>query len=264
MGQCQLSVLIITKNEAHNIKACLESVQFADEIIVFDSGSNDGTPDICQQYGAKITVTGDWPGYGLQKARAYAQARGTWILCIDADERLSPALQQEIQLAIKDTRYSAYQLPFVSSYCGQKIYFGDWYKEQHMRLFKRQQYHFSKAIVHEDLVYIGNPCPEKIGQCTAPIYHFPFPHIDSVLKKLNQYSASGAAQKYQQGKRASLWTAISHGIWTFIRGYFIRLGFLDGRAGFMLAVSNAEGTYYRYLKLMWLHEQNQVQSTPKT
>lgn len=242
-----LSVTIITKNEVQRIEACLKSVAWADEIIVVDSGSTDGTLDLCQQYTDKIFVT-DWPGYGVQKQRALELATGDWILSLDADERVTPALKEEILTVIPNTSLDAFDIPFESEYCGKIIRFGDWWKDSQVVLFRRHKGRFTPLLVHEAIEVQG-----KIGKLTGKIHHTTFPTLSDVLKKMNDYSSLSAEQKHQQGKKGSLIKAISHGIWTFLRGYFLKLGFLDGREGFLLAISNAEGAYYRYLKLMYLN-----------
>jgi len=253
MSEKLLSVIVITKNEAQNIQECLKSVEFADEIIVFDSGSSDETVAMCYEFTDKVYVTLDWPGDGPQKNRALAKASGRYVLCLDADERVSSELKVEIQKAVQEERFNGYQIPFSSTYLGKAIRFGDWRKEQHLRLFRRGYGQFSENIVHTEVKINGD-----VGQLNNVIVHHPFVSLDKMLNKLNDYSTGVAKSKFEQGKKASIGTAIGHGLWTFFRGYFIRLGFLDGKEGFLLAISNAEGTYYRYLKLMYMgksHEQ---------
>jgi glycosyltransferase involved in cell wall biosynthesis len=243
----KLSIVVVTKNEAHNIAACLASVAFADEQIVFDSGSTDGTPAICEPFKANVTITPDWPGDGPQKNRALAVAQGEWVLCLDADERVSGMLAKEIVEAIQTTEYCAFDIPYQSTYCGKPIRFGDWRNESHIRLFKRSAAKFTEDIVHCHLDVKG-----KIGRLKNPIIHHPFHHLGAMLFKLNDYSTQSAKALFAKGRKATLATALSHSIWSFFRGYFLKLGLLDGKEGFLLAVSNAQGTYYRYLKLMYL------------
>lgn len=245
-----LSVIIITKNEAHNIEACLQSVAWADEIIIVDSGSHDGTVELCRPYTDKILVT-DWPGYGAQKQRALSMATGDWVLSLDADERVTPELKQEIQRTLPNTEYEGFEIPFRSEYCGKLIRFGDWWNDRQMVLFLRTKGQFVSLEIHERIDIQG-----KIGYLKGFIHHMAFRDLETVLKKMNDYSSRSAEQKYRQGKRASLWTALSHSLWTFLRGYLLRLGFLDGKEGLLLSISNAEGTYYRYLKLMYLHQKS--------
>lgn len=247
----KLSVIVITKNEAHNIVDCLRSVAFADEIIVFDSGSTDGTPELALQYTSKVVVTPDWPGDGPQKNRALKMATGDWVLCLDADERVSEDLANELKKTLINPTHAAFDIPYQSTYCGKIIHFGDWRNESHVRLFKRGQAQFTENIVHCHLAVLGST-----GKLKHAIIHHPFQQLATLLHKMNDYSTQSAKALFEKGRKASLWTAISHGMWTFIRGYFLKLGLLDGREGFLLAISNAQGSYYRYLKLMYLCEQN--------
>lgn len=248
----KLSVIIVTKNEAHNIEDCLKSISFADEIVVFDSSSTDNTVEICKRYTPKVTVTPDWPGDGPQKNRALAQVSNDWILCLDADERVTPALALEIQSTITQTPHAAFDIPYQSTYCGKAIRFGDWKGESHIRLFNR---HLAK--ITPDIVHCHVQTKGSIGKLRASIIHHPFHHLGALLHKMNDYSTQSAKTLLAKGKKASLMTAISHGLWSFFRGYLLKLGCLDGREGFLLAVSNAQGTYYRYLKLMYLCEKQQ-------
>ncbi len=242
-----LSVCVITKNEAHNIVACLSAVSFADEIIVMDSESTDNTVELCKRFTNKIKVQ-PWLGCGPQREQIYAMATCEWVLFVDADERITPALAQEIQSVLQNSTCSAYEIPFRSYYCGKQIRFGDWMHEKHIRLLKREQCKVIPRLVHFGLEING-----KIGKLRQAILHYSFPDINSVVRKMHSYSSAGALHYFAQGKRSSFLNAIGHGVFTFIRGYIFRFGFLDGRQGFMLAFSNAEGSYYKYAKLIELH-----------
>lgn len=247
-----LSVIIITKNEAHAIEDCLRSVAWADEIIVVDSGSSDDTVSICEKFGAKVTVTNDWPGFGQQKNRALALATQPWVFSIDADERVTPELQAEIKQAIANNADTSYRMPRSSSYCGQFIKHSGWSPDYITRLFRRGYGKFSDDLVHERLL-----TDHTTHTLKSPLLHISYTSLEEVLDKVNRYSSAGAAMSLSREKSASLSSAIGHGMWTFVRTYFIRLGFLDGKMGFILAVSNAETTYYRYLKLSLLQPNNQ-------
>ena len=248
MTRPTLSVILITKNEAELVGQCLESVKWADEIIVVDSGSTDATVEICQRYTDRVTVT-DWPGFGPQKNRALAMATGEWVLSIDADEEVTPALAQEIQDTLQAPLAQGYTLPRLSSYCGRFMRHSGWWPDPVLRLFKREAGSFTSARVHERVDLEG-----QVGAMHHTLLHHSFRSLDQVLHKVNHYSLEGALALHAQGRRASLSTAIGHGLWSFIRTYILKRGFLDGREGFILAVSNAEGTYYRYLKLMYLQD----------
>lgn len=243
----RLSVIIITKNEAHDIRACLESVVWADEIIVVDSGSTDDTLAIVLEFTQHVYTNSDWQGFGVQKNRALACATGDWVLSIDADERVSAELRAAIAVAIQADGAWVYTLPRLSSYCGRFMRHSGWWPDRVARLFKRGHAQFSDDLVHERLVYGGNA-----GQLDAPLQHITYKNLDELLVKINQYSTLGAQNAYNQGKQGSLLLALGRGCWAFIRTYCLRLGFLDGAEGLMLAISNAEITYYRYLKLYYL------------
>ncbi|CAD6872830.1 glycosyltransferase family 2 protein [Methylomonas fluvii] len=238
-----LSVIIITKNEAQHIGRCLASVAWADEIIVLDSGSSDETVPICRQFTDKVFIT-DWPGFGPQKQRALDKARGDWVLSIDADEEVGPALKSEIQQAMQQNQVQGFEIPRLSSYCGKQIKHGGWWPDYVLRLFRRDVGRFSSEVVHERIEVKG-----AIRQLNNPLWHEAFIDPAEVLHKINAYSSLGAEKMFNNGKRASLGKAIGKGLWTFIRTYFVQAAILDGAEGLMLAISNAEGSYYKYLKL---------------
>lgn len=256
-----ISVIVITKNEAHNIEACLQSVSWADEIIVVDSGSTDNTVSIAKQFTDKVYET-DWPGFGAQKQRALTLATKEWVLSIDADERVTEKLRDEILATLPVTDCAGFIIPFQSEYCNKTIRFGDWSNDKQLVLFQRNKGQFVSLLVHERIEVQG-----KIGKLKYPIHHRAFLNLEMVLKKMNDYSTMSARQKHLNGQKGSLWKAITHSLWSFFRGYILRFGFLDGKEGLMLAISNAEGTYYRYLKLMHLnlcseHETVEIPKAP--
>lgn len=241
-----LSVIIITKNESNRIEACLQSVAWADEIIVLDSGSSDDTVLKARRYTQKIDVT-DWPGFGLQKNRALQKASCHWVLSIDADEQVSEQLRDEILSVMKSgTSSSAYSMRRLSSYLGKILQHGDWKNDTCVRLFLRDKAHFSDDIIHEKLLVLDG----KIGELKHPLYHRTFTSVEQIIEKINAYSTLTAQSKLKKGQQANLLKAITHSVWTFVRGYLLRKGFLDGKEGFLLAVSNAQGTFYRYVKMM--------------
>ncbi|MES2206936.1 MAG: glycosyltransferase family 2 protein [Pseudomonadota bacterium] len=251
----KLSVILITKNEASHIVQCLDSVHFADEWIVVDSGSTDATVALAREWGATVYIHEDWLGFGIQKNRALAYATGDWLLSIDADERVPEALAIEIQKIIQDGHQSiaGYTMPRLSSYCGHFMRHGGWWPDRVLRLFKREQSRFSDRQVHEKVEIKG-----QVGQLTAHLIHYTHPNLEAVLNKMNTYSTAGAAVMQERGRSGGILKACFHGFWAFIRAYIFRAGFLDGAYGFMAAISHAEGTYYRYVKC-WLmkHIDNQ-------
>jgi glycosyltransferase involved in cell wall biosynthesis len=246
-GTAELSAIIITRNEEARIGECLASVSFAAEVIVVDNASTDATPDIARAAGAQVHHAPDWPGFGPQKNRALALATKPWVLSIDADERVTPQLRDEILAVLRQPDAAAvWDMPRRSSYCGQSMAHSGWYPDRVTRLFRRGAARFSEDIVHERLVSDSPP-----RHLQSDLLHESFDDFESVLDKVNRYSTAGAERMYTAGKRTSFGAAVLHGIWAFLRSYVLRRGFLDGRLGLALAISNAEGTYYRYVKL-WL------------
>jgi glycosyltransferase involved in cell wall biosynthesis len=238
-----LSVIIITKNEESHIAKCLESVKWADEIIVLDSGSSDETVSICRQFTPHVFET-DWQGFGIQKQRALEKATGEWVLSIDADEIISPELRAEMENAISQNQFDAFLLPRLSSYCGRFIKHGGWYPDFILRLFRRELGEFSDAVVHEIVLVNG-----RISKLNSPILHDSYKDLAEVLRKMDSYSTLGATMLFQRDVKSSVSKAVLRGFWTFFRAYFLRRGFLDGSHGLMLAVYSGETTYYKYLKL---------------
>ena len=238
-----ISVIIITKNEELNIRDCLESVKWADEIIVIDSGSSDATVEICKEYTSKVYVT-DWPGFGPQKNRALKYVQYEWVLSIDADERVTEELRNEIYSVVNSKEFRGYMIPRLSNYCGKFLRHSGWWPDPVLRLFQHHYGCFSDRVVHERLLIDG-----AVGRLKGHLIHYTFRDLEKVIDTINRYSTSGAEQKAESGKSGGLLKAIFHGLWMFFRTYFLKAGFLDGAEGFMLAVSNSEGAYYKYLKL---------------
>lgn len=247
----KLSVIIITHNESKNIADCINSVNFADEIIVVDSNSDDETPKIVNELGARLIQTDNWPGFGAQKNYALSLATAEWVLSIDADERVTPALREEIISVISLPLAKAYYIPRLSSFLGSFIHHGSWHPDYVLRLFKRNSGEFSNSIVHEKFLSTSN----EFANLKNHLIHYSYPTDSDYLRKLESYSTAGALVAYQKNKKSNLKTIITHTTWAFLRSYIIKLGFLDGRAGFLVAVSSAESTYHKYLKLMLLHEE---------
>jgi glycosyltransferase involved in cell wall biosynthesis len=245
-----LSVIIITKNESLNIRECIESIKWADEIIVVDSGSTDDTVAICREYTQHV-YSHDWPGFGIQKNRALDYASKDWVLSLDADERVTPELRAEIEMAMREGKAQGYEIPRLSSFCGRFMYHSGWYPDYVLRLFRRGSARFSDNLVHERLLI-----DSQTERLKSLMLHYAFENLEEVLHKTNQYSTAGAQMQFQRGRKSSLSGAVVRGLWSFVRSYVLRAGFLDGREGFILAVSNAEGTYYRYLKLMLLNKKS--------
>ena len=243
-----LTIIIAAKNEAHNISDCVESASFADEVIVLDSGSTDGTQQLAEAAGAQVVAT-DWPGYGPQQSRGIELAKSDWVLSLDADERITPALKAEVLEAIRIARADGYRLPRLSSLCGNFINHGGWRPDYTLRLVKREKAGFTNHFLHAHMTVDGTK-----ADLNESLIHYSYRDLDDVLEKLNRYASGNAKDLDHKGVKGSFSKAIIHGLWAFVRTYFFRAGFLDGRYGFILAVYNAESTYYKYLKLLALQE----------
>jgi len=244
-GAVALSVIVITRDEEANIAECLASVSFARDLVVVDSGSRDRTVDRARAAGARVAQFADWPGFGPQKNRALDLATQPWVLSLDADERVTPQLRDEILAVLQQPAAAdAYSVPRRSSFCGRYMAHSGWYPDRVVRLFRRGTARFSDDAVHERLVTPGAP-----ARLRGDLLHTTYPDLETMLEKLNRYSTASAAMLHAAGRRATLPGAVGRGLWAFFRTYVLRSGWLDGRMGFVLAISIAEGTYYKYLKL---------------
>jgi len=246
-----LSVILITRNEESNLDDCLASLDgIAQQIVVVDSNSTDGTLEIANRYGALMAYPSDWPGFGPQKNRALDLATCDWVLSLDADERLTPSLKSEILTAINHSaQIDCFAIPRLSWYCGRFIRHSGWSPDYVDRLFRRGTARFSDDLVHERLIPNG-----AVAKLENPMLHYSFMNYSQVLDKLNRYSTASAEQAFAKGKTSNPLKAVLHGMWAFVRTYILRAGFLDGPQGFALAMSNAQGTYYRYMKLWQLNQ----------
>lgn len=255
----QLSVIIITLNEAANIEACLQSVSFADEVLVLDSGSTDRTVELARALGAVVHVTSDWPGFGPQKNRALALARYPWVLSLDADERVPPALGQQIRAVLADQgANAAYEIPRLTQFCGRWIRHCGWTPDHVLRLFRRDGACFSDDLVHERVLLKQGVA----GRLTAPLLHYSYPTPAHYWRKLEQYSQAWAQQRFAMGQKTSMGRAGLAGVVAFLRSYFFRLGFLDGAMGFAVCAMQAQAAFGKYFALYCLNHKNDISPIP--
>ncbi len=246
----KLSAIVITRNEAANIAACLDALAFCDERIVVDCGSSDGTADIARGKGARVEHH-DFQGFGPQKNYALSLAAGDWVLSIDADERVTPELADAIERAMTDAGVQGrveggvdgFELPRVSSFCGRPMHHSGWFPDYVLRLFRRSKGRFDDALVHERVI-----CDGTVKRLDKPLIHHPVLKLEDALSRMDRYSTAGAQTLVASGRRVWFFTGIAHGCFAFFKSYVLRLGVLDGAEGFLLAVANAEGSYYRYMK----------------
>jgi glycosyltransferase involved in cell wall biosynthesis len=250
----RLSAIIITRNEGRNIGPCLDTLAFCDERIVVDCGSEDDTVERARQHGAQVDHHA-FAGFGAQKSFALSLATGEWVLSVDADERVSPALAAEIAAAIAEGRADGYEMPRRSSFLGRVMRHSGWYPDYVLRLFRRGRARFSDDIVHERVL-----CDGRVLRLKEPLLHYPMDRIEDALSRLDRYSSAGAEKIIASGRRVTFASGFLHGFWTFLRTYIFRAGFLDGREGLLLAIVNAEGAYYRYMKAWLLARRDRVGS----
>ncbi|MDH5538380.1 MAG: glycosyltransferase family 2 protein [Rhizobacter sp.] len=241
-----LTIVIVAKNEERNIADCVASASFADEVLVLDCGSTDQSVRIAREAGARVVET-DWPGYGPQVARGFGMAQGTWVMSLDADERISARLRDELQTALRSGAHAGYRVPRHSEFCGRFIRHGGWRPDHTLRVGLRAKSGFTDHFLHAHMTVDGS-----LGTLSSSLIHFSYPNLHDVLEKLDRYSSGHARDMQSRGKTGGIGKGVVHGLIAFLRAYVWRLGFLDGGHGLMLAIYNAEYTYYKYLKLMFL------------
>ena len=245
----ELSAIVITKNEAANIGACLDSLVFCDECIVVDCGSSDSTVEIARSKGARVEFH-EWCGDGPQRNYALSLATGRWVLNLDADERVTAELAAAIKSAIAQDAADACEFPRLSNFCGRWMRHSGWYPDYVLRLFRRGKARFSDAIVHTRL-----SCDGVVKRLRPPLIHYAMPKLEDALLRVDRYSTEKAQMIVESGRKVSFFTGIGHGVVSFLRTYVLRAGFLDGPEGFLVAVINAETSYYPYMKA-WLVTRN--------
>ncbi|MBI5483693.1 MAG: glycosyltransferase family 2 protein [Deltaproteobacteria bacterium] len=240
----KISVVIISKNESRNIEECLKSVLWADEIVVVDSGSSDGTQEIVLKYTNRLYFV-EWLGFGPQKQKAVDLAGNDWIFNIDCDERVTPELAREI-LNIAGTEPScyAYTVPRRTFIANKEIRHSGWYPDRTIRLFHRRHARFSDSIVHERVEAEG-----AVGACASDMLHYSFRNFSEIIDKLNKYAMLSAEQMAVAGKRCSFIDLLLRPPAAFIKIYLLRAGFLDGIEGLGIAVLTATQTFLKYLML---------------
>ncbi len=258
----RLSAVVITLNVADRLAPCLDSLHsLADEVIVYDGGSTDATCELAAALGARVIVGREWCGFGIQRQRAQAEARGEWILMIDSDERLTPGLREEIRTALAaDDRDTAYTLPRLSWVFGRYIRHGGWWPDRVLRLYRREQGNYDDTLVHERVELIGSV---RIRQLTQPLRHHTYHDMREYLVKSAGYAAAWAQQRQAAGRKASITSGLTHALACFLRMYVVRAGFLDGRAGFLLAILSAHSTFVKYADL-WVRNHDRGPTEQET
>ena len=247
MSRKQLSVTIITLNEESRIEKCINSASFADEIIVVDSDSSDQTVEIAKKAGARV-IHQDWLGYGRQKQFAVEQAANDWVLCMDADEWVSPELSQSIQKVLERPVLSAYQFPRRNRFMGRWLRYGEGYPDWSLRLFDRNHAHWSEDEVHEKVVPDGD-----VGKVSGDLMHESEDGLQRYLEKQKRYALILSRRKTALASVPFL--LLLSPLVRFTKTFIFRRGFLDGYQGFMHCLIGAAGSYYKYwflLKRLWV------------
>jgi len=243
----KLSVTVITLNEAAHITDCLASVAWADEVLVIDSGSTDGTPDLARAAGARV-VAREWPGYANQKNHAAGEAAHDWILSVDADERVTPELAAEIQDLLAGAPAPAkagYRIPRVTWHLGRWIWHTDWYPDYQLRLYDRRRARWKPKRVHESVEVTDG----DHGYLSGNLQHYAYRDEAHHRETMERYTTLAAEEMHANGRRAGFLSLTVHPLAAFLRNYVLRAGFLDGRAGLTISLANARYVYLKFAKL---------------
>lgn len=254
-----ISVYIIAYNEVEKVRSAIESVGWADEIILADSHSTDGTAELATSLGATV-VQVDFKGFGDLRNQALGACTQDWIFSLDADERCTPEAAREIQALVNTSAHDVFHTPRRNFFMGRWIKHSGWYPNYRQpQLFRRGAMSYDLKPVHEG--YILHSI-KPIGHMKSAIWQFPFKNMAEVMHKANRYSSLGA-EKIKH-KNVSMWMALLHAKWAFWKHYLFKLGFLDGWAGFVIAVGNFEGTFYRYVKALEIQKGSDWKSPEKS
>ena len=256
----RLSVIIITCNEEENIKHCLESVKWSDEIVIVDSFSSDKTVEIAREYTSQV-FQNKWTDFSQQKNLALEKASSEWILNIDADERVTPELKKEI-LAVLNSQFQSfdgYYIPLRNNYLGRWIRHCGWYPDYHLRLFRRGKGRFNERIVHESVVVEG-----KKGHLKFCLNHYSYKNLSDHLNKIDKFTSLAAEEMFTNGKRARVFDLLLRPLVKFIKMYLIKRGYLDGIYGLIVSIMGSFSVFAKYLKLWELSRGKSIENSRYT
>lgn len=242
-----ISAVIITRNEESRLAACLDSVAFAAEIMVVDSGSTDKTVEIALQYGARV-FRQEWLGFGRQKQFAVSCAAHDWVLCLDADERVSTELRASIEETMRNPVFGAYRFPRRNRFMGRWLFHGEGYPDWSLRLFHRAHARWSEDAVHEKVLV-----DTTIGALSGDLLHESEETLESYLAKQNRYTTLQAEALHGQGKRAGIGQLLASPLLRFVKFYLVRRGFLDGLPGLVHIAIGCFNSFAKYAKLRELN-----------
>jgi len=257
-----LSVIIITYNEETQLEPCLQSVKFADEIIVVDSGSTDNTAALASRHNVKF-VHQDWLGYGPQKQFAVDQAQHDWVLCVDADERISERLKHSIIATLQSPQYYAYEMPRCNRFMGRWLRFGEGYPDYNLRLFHRAYAHWTQDTVHEHVVLKSNDDQKNkaIGRLIGDVQHESQESLEQYLTKQNRYTSLQAKAMLQRNVTVGVARTIASPLTRFIKFYFLRQGFRDGLPGLAHILIGCYNSFLKYVKVIELQKSKKNNGT---
>jgi len=244
-GRASISAIVVCYNEEERIGRCLESLTWCDEIVVVDAFSTDRTVEICRRYTDKV-VQRAWKGYREQKAFAHSLATRDWVFLVDSDERVTPELRAEIlaALAAQDERCAGYAVPRLVYYLGRWWWRGGWYPDYDVRLFRRERATWGGSDPHERILVDGS-----VRRLKNPLEHFSYRNMEDHIQRINRFTSISSAELKKEGARWRWSAALFHPLGRFLRFYFLKRGFLEGFAGFYVAVSAAFYVFLKYAKL---------------
>lgn len=250
-----ISVVIITRNEATNIKRCLDSLQWVKEVIIVDSGSTDNTLEIVSTYKNVKVIETDWSGYSENKRKGTKTAVNDWVFWVDADEEVTKELMQELaSLKVSEGNFYAYDLPRKTFFLNEWVRHTGWYPGRVIRLFNKKYCDFNDNILHESVLV-----PEgKTGHLKSDLLHYSYQNLYQYFDKMNYYGKYGAEELLRKGKKFSIWQLLFNPCATFIKFYFFKKGFLDGKKGFIISVGSAFSNFIKYTNFYYLSRQKKI------
>jgi (heptosyl)LPS beta-1,4-glucosyltransferase len=253
MLPAKISVIIITYNEEKNIKRCLTSVQWANEIIIVDSYSTDNTKMIAGAFENVKILQSAWKGFVEAKKLALSNTSNNWVLWLDADEEVSVELREEIKKEVSaESEYNAYDCPRKTFFLGEWVKHCGWYPGRIVRVFNKEYCCFNENILHEKIII---PDDSKIGHLKSDLLHYSYTSLYQYFDKMNWYGEYGAEELIRRGKKFQSWKLIANPFCAFIKFYLLNKGFMDGKRGFIIGIGSAFSNFIKYVNFYYLEKQ---------